>query len=948
MNHPASRHPPALLAAAVLFALAFAASGCVPASGGSEAAPGVDLPYEHYELDNGMQVVLHVDRSDPVVAVALTYHVGSAREVEGRTGFAHLFEHLFFLDSENLGPGGLDRLMTRVGSSTNGSTNRDRTNYFEVVPRDALEKVLWAESDKVGFFINTVTEDVLAKEKQVVKNEKRQGVDNQPYGHLSYVIDRALYPEGHPYRWQVIGSLEDLDAATLEDVHTFHERWYGPNNAVLVVAGDLDVEQTKAWIERYFAEIPARPLPEVPEPPEVRLDEAPRLVHEDNFAQLPQLTLAWPGVPSYHEDSYALGILARLLTDGRATPFHREIVEERGLAPAVSAFSSTQELAGRFTLQVRAYAEQDLDEVLEGIEAAFARFEEEGVVPEELERVKAGVERSFYQSLSSVLGKAFQLAQYTLFAPTPGYVAEYLERTLAVSAEDVMRVYEAYLRDRPYVAASFIPRGRGELALSGSEVAKVVEEPIVQGAEEPVEIRDRGDIPRTPSRIDRSVEPSFGEPPVLTAPEVWVEALSNGLPAYGIEDRELPLVQFELRFRGGMLLDRPDRIGTAHLLAETMLEGTERRTPEALEQAIQLLGATIDVSAGRESFAIRGSTLARNFRPTLELVEEILLEPRFDPDRFELARLRVRNQIQQRAGNPNAIAENAFNRLLYGDHVLANDQLGTLDAVDAIGLEELREYHARALVPGIAAFHVAGAVDRRESMAALESLAARWNEAPVPALPPHPVPDPSVAGLYFVDVPGSAQSVVRIGHLSVAETDPEYWPARVMNFRLGGGGFASELTQVLREQRGYTYGISSGFRGGGGPGPFVVSSAVRSNVTLESLEVIRDLMEGHGPSFDQDDLEATRSFLLRNNAMAYETLGAKLGLLSDMSTYDFPADYALRRAEEVEAMTVERVRELAERHLDTSRMVWVVVGDARTQRDRLAALGFGEAVPLER
>ncbi|TVP56549.1 MAG: insulinase family protein, partial [Gemmatimonadales bacterium] len=309
-------HPGSHFALLALPLTLLALAACEPSEGGP-ASDAIDLPFEEYEMANGMRVVLHVDRSDPVAAVALTYHVGSAREVEGRTGFAHLFEHLFFLDSENLGPGGLDRLMTRVGSSTNGSTNRDRTNYFEVVPRDALEKVLWAEADKVGFFINTVTDDVLAKEKQVVKNEKRQGVDNQPYGHLNFVLDRALYPDGHPYRWQVIGSLEDLDAATLDDVHTFHDRWYGPNNATLVVAGDIDIPQTRAWIERYFAEIPARPTPETPEPPEVRLDETRRLMHEDRLAQLPQLSLAWPGVPQYHPDSYALGLLARVLADGR-------------------------------------------------------------------------------------------------------------------------------------------------------------------------------------------------------------------------------------------------------------------------------------------------------------------------------------------------------------------------------------------------------------------------------------------------------------------------------------------------------------------------------------------------------------------------------------------------------------------------------------------------------
>ena len=944
---PAAIRSPAPLLLALVLLTAGLTAGCLP----TDDAPGdagIALAYEHYHLDNGLEVVLHVDRSDPVAAVALTYHVGSAREVEGRTGFAHLFEHLFFLDSENLGPGGLDRLMTRIGSSTNGSTNRDRTNYFEVVPRDGLEKTLWAESDKVGFFINTVTDDVLAKEKQVVKNEKRQGVDNQPYGHLSYVLDRALYPEGHPYRWQVIGSLEDLDAATLDDVHTFHEQWYGPNNALLVVAGDIDVAQTREWIEHYFGEIPARELPQVADPPEVRLEGSRRLMHEDNFARLPQLTLAWPGVPSYHPDSYALGLLARILTDGKSTPFHQVIVEERELAPAVSASSQTQELAGRFTLQVRGYEGQPLDEVMEAVEAGFSRFEAEGIRDRELARVKAGVERAFYQSFSSVLGKAFQLAQYTMFAPSPGYVSEDLERTLAVTEADLMRVYETYLKDRPHVAASFVPRGQAALALSDSEVARVVEEPIVEGAEEPVQITDRGDIPRTPSRIDRSVEPPFGDPPVLTPPEVWADTLANGFALLGIDDRELPLVQFSLRFRGGLLLDDPGRAGAANLLAETLLEGTRDRTPEELEEAIELLGATLNVSAGRESFTLQGTTLARNFDATMELVKDVLLEPRFDPDRFQLAQRRVLNQLQQRAASPSIIAEDHFNRLVYGDHILARPVQGSLETVEALSLDDLRDYHARALVPGAAALHVAGAVDRRQVLDAVEGLSSRWPEAPVPETPAFPARDDRRAGLYFVDVPGSAQSVLRVGYLAMPETDAEYWPATVMNFRLGGGGFASELTQVLREQRGYTYGIGSGFRGAGQPGPFVISSAVRSNVTLESLELIRELVEAHGPEFGDEDLEATRSYLLRSNAGAFETLGAKVGLLQNMSGHGFPADYVLRRGETVEAMTVADIRELATRHLDTSRMVWLVVGDAATQMERLGTLGLGEPTLLER
>ena len=933
-------------AVATVALAALLAVACAPGARTGSGA-GVALDFERYELDNGMEVILHVDRSDPIAAVAMTFHVGSAREVAGRTGFAHMFEHLFFLDSENLGPGGLDRLMTRIGSSTNGSTSRDLTNYFEVVPIDGLEKTLWAESDKLGWFINTVTEDVVAKEKQVVKNEKRQGVDNVPYGHSSYVIDKALYPDGHPYQWQVIGSLEDLDAATLADVKEFHERWYGPNNLTLVVAGDIDVEQTKAWIERYFGEVPRRDTPVVPEPPPVVLAESRFLFHEDNFARLPQLQLAWPSVPLFHPDQYALDVLARILTDGKNAPLYQVIVEEEGVAPGVSAFNGSQELAGRFTLTVRAFPDVDLDAVQAAIDAGFARFEEKGVPPEELARVLAGTETAFYAGLASNLGKAFQLADYALFADDPGFLQEDLRRTLAVTADDVMRVYREYLADRPRVAASFVPLGRPELALEGSERAEVVEEPIVFAAERPVQINDRGTIARTPSLIDRSVEPPFGPAPTLRAPTVWQGELANGVRVLGIEDRETPLVQFELRIQGGQLAEESGRVGIANLLAESMTQGTANRTPAELEQAIDLLGASINVSAGREAFSIRGSTLARNWAATMALVEEILLEPRFDPQEVELARQRVQNALQQQAASPGALAAGVFARLVYGDHILAENTLGTLETVPGFRLDDLRGYHARALVPSRAAFHVAGAVDQRAVTAALQGIGERWRGEGI-ALAAAPSWDPSRAGLYMVDVPNASQSVLNIGYLALAETDPAFWPASVMNFRLGGGGFASELTQVLREGKGYTYGIGSRFSGSRIPGPFSISSSVRSNVTLEALQEIKRIVENHGPSFDQAGLDATQGYLLRANAGAFETLGAKLEILGSMSSLGFPADYVLQGEAVVRDFTIQQAGELAAEYLDPAGMIWLVVGDARTQRPRLETLGLGPVRLLDR
>ena len=904
------------------------------------------IPFEHYTLENGLEVVLHVDDSDPLAAVAMTFHVGSAREVEGRTGFAHLFEHLFFLDSENLGPGGLDRLMTRIGSSTNGSTSRDRTNYFEVVPIDGLEKTLWAEADKLGFFINTVTESVVAKEKQVVKNEKRQGVDNRPYGHTSFVIDRAMFPQEHPYSWQVIGSLADLDAATVADAKEFHRLWYGPNNATLVVAGDIDPDQTKAWIEKYFGEIPARPTPSATGPLPVTLSETRHLFHEDRFANLPFLTLAWPTVERYHPDAYALDLLGALLSEGRSTPLYEVLVEEKGLAPEAGATHRAQELAGQFFVQIPAYAGADLDSVRAAVDEAFDRFEREGVAADELRRVKAGAETDFYRGLSSALGKAFQLADYAIFADDPGYAGEDLRRILEVSADDVMAAYRTYIEGRHHIAASFVPLGQAELAIQDSERAEVVVEPIVRGAEAEFTVV-RGEERSEEGSFDRSVEPPFGASPGVRAPEVFRERLANGLRIIGAEDRETPMVQFELGFRGGMLLEEPGRTGVANLLAQTMLEGTANRTAEELEQAIDLLGASIRVFSGPERFAISGSVLARNYAETIALVEEILLEPRFDPERFELARQRVLSTIQRAEAQPQFLASRSFGRLVYGDHLLAQDPMGTQEAVAGFTLDDLRAYLERALVPDAAVFLVAGAISPAEAAGALSSLAERWTSGVALEYPAPPVWSGDRAGLYFVDVPGAAQSVINVGRLALSRTAEEFHPATVMNFRLGGGGFASDLTQVLREGMGYTYGVGSGFTGSHYPGAFRISTSVRSNVTLESLEIIRDMLESYGSEFDAEDLEATQGFLLRTNARAFETLGAKLGVLRDVADYGFEPDYELEQEQTVRDMTVERIRELAQRHL-SGRMVWLVAGDAATQLDRLGALGLGAPMLLER
>ncbi len=851
----------------------------------TETSGKFSIPFEKFELDNGLEVVLHVDRSDPVVAVAMTAHVGSAREKEGRTGFAHLFEHLLFLESENLGKGGLDAMSARIGGSgANGSTSRDRTNYFQTVPKDALEKMIWAEADKLGWFINTVTEPVLAKEKQVVKNEKRQGVDNRPYGHNGYVIGKNLYPADHPYNWQVIGSLEDLDNATLDDVKEFFRQWYVPNNVTLVISGDFDPAQAKMWVKKYFDEIPKGQEVTKMTKRRGKLDGIQKLYHEDNFARLPQLTMVWPTVELYHEDAYALDVLTEYLSDGKEASLNEILVDDRKLAPRVNFFSRNSELSGEAQLSVRAFQDTSLDSVLAGIETAFSRFETEGISEADLQRISAGQETSFYNRLSSVLGKGFNLAQYNVFAGDPGFVEKDIENIIGVTTADVKRVYETYLKDRPYVATSFVPKGASVLALNGSTKAEVEEESIELGAEESFDPSLAAEYEATPSSFDRSEEPDYHGELESTPPTVWQSTLGNGLKVYGIENTEVPLINFNLIIDGGQLLESLDQTGTSNMLAELLTKGTTNKTTAELEVAIQKLGANISIRADVESISFSGNTLARNYDATMALLREMLLEPRWDAEELELIRREILSGIEARKAEPNAIARSVFNSLLYGnDNIRAHDLQGSEKSVASITMADLQAYYSSNISPSIGRMHIVGALNEAQMQSPLKQLAEQW-PAKLVEVPKWPLAkEPEKAQVYFYDVPGAKQSVLRIGYPSLAVQEDDYYPITVMNYILGGGGFASRLTQELREGKGYTYGIGSGFSGSKDDGRFTISSGVRSNVTLEASQAIKDILETYPTTFSAEDLKTTRSFLTKSNARAFETARAKLNLIQNMS-----------------------------------------------------------------
>ena len=951
------RKTSAMLVAAALSAL-FGAANAAPTPSVAKSkmasikanknASELKIDYQKFSLPNGLEVIFHIDRSDPVVAVNLTAHVGSTREKAGRTGFAHLFEHLLFLESENLGKGGLDKLSARIGGSgANGSTSNDRTNYLQTVPKDALEKMIWAEADKLGWFINTVTDPVLAKEKQVVKNEKRQSVDNQPYGHTYYVINKALYPEDHPHNWQVIGSLEDLQNATLDDVKEFFRRWYVPNNVTLVLAGDFDPVQARKWVEKYFGEIPRRPEnPAQVNRPAV-LKESIKLYHEDNFARVPALTMAWPTVEQLHPDSYPLQILGVYLSQGKKAPLNQVLVDQLKLTANASLSNYTSELVGQMMLSVRAFDDKNLDEVLAGVQQAFEKFEKEGISESDLARIKAGEETQFYQSLSSVLGKSSLLAEYNYLNGNPGYITTDIQKTQAVTADDVMRVYKKYIKDKAFVATSFVPKGKTNQILSGSTKAEVVEEKIVQGAEDAVDPNIKATYTKTPSKIDRSKEPLYGKAAESKVPTVWDTKLSNGMSLSGIQNTEVPLMQFEIVIKGGLLLEDINKVGVSNLLSRMLMRGTATKTTQQLEEAIQQLGASIRVNARNEDIRLSVTTLSRNYAETLALVQEILLQPRWDEQEFALAKQSVLSQIRQQEANPNAVASAQFSKLIYGQNNLRSRSiLGTADSVNAISIDDLKSYYAKNFAASAARMHVVGSLSQTEVQASLASLNQAWKAGKVNL--PAPVSAPSIVGgkVYFYDIPNAKQSVIQIGYPALAATDADYYPATVMNYILGGGGFASRLTQELREGKGYTYGINSGFSGTRSAGSFQIASGVRTNVTLESLQLVKKILQDFAATYSNDDLATTQSFLIKSNARAFETAAAKLGMLDNIAEYNWKPSYVKDREQIVKNMTVNKIKALANQYLDPNKMVWLVVGDAKTQLPRMKELGFGEPVLL--
>ncbi|NQZ24160.1 MAG: insulinase family protein [Colwellia sp.] len=904
----------------------------------------LNIAYDSFTLDNGLKVILHQDKSDPIVAISTIVHVGSNREKPGRTGFAHFFEHMSFNDSENVPKGSNRKLIPELGGSRNGGTWSDGTIYYEVVPKDAFDKLLWIDSDRLGFMINTVDKGTFEREKQVVKNEKRQRVDNRQYGHTGHVIKKALYPKEHPYNWTVIGDLADLQAATLDDVREFYATFYVPSNVTMVIAGDFELTETKEKVKRWFGEIKAGKAIDVMSPQPVTLNETKKLYHLDNFAKLPEIRLTFPTVEQYHKDSYALDVLAEILSSGKQAPLYQTIVEQKKLAPGVYSWNSSEEIAGTFTILVRGNVGTKLDVIYQAIEESLDIFEQNGFTQQQLTKIKAKQETSFYYEIESILDKAQKLGQYNEYAGSPEFINQDIANIKAVSIADVKRVFQSYIKNKNSIITSFVPKDQISLIVTGSEKADVVEEKIEQAKEEKFAENDAIKFEITPTIHDRS-EPALSALPTLNVPDVWQNTQSNGLKVYGIEQNELPIVNFNLTIRGGQQLDSHEKLGTASLMTQLMNEGTLTKTPQELEEAIGLLGASLRISSNREFVNISGQSLAKNFDATIALLSEMLLTPRWQESEFERLKTTRLTRIKQAKGNANTIARNAFSKLLYSTkHVAGNPIGGTATTVENITLNDVKQYYQHNITPNMASFHVVGAVNKSQVNKALASLNSwQGNKIKLPKQPQ--IKQRDKPQLYFIDVADAKQSVIMVGKPVVSGQDADFYPLQVANNRLGGG-MSGRLAQTLRIQKGYTYGAYSYIRGTSYQSPFVASSQVRTNVTLESLEIFKELIGQYKSTFSEEDLAVTQNMIIKGNSRKFETLEQLLGMLTNMSNFNLPADYIEQQQNYLTALKLANIHHNIDKYFDEQSMIYLVVGDAKTQLARMKDFGYGEPILL--
>ena len=907
----------------------------LPATAATEA-PVVDIAYETFTLPNGLRVVVHTDRKAPIVAVNIWYHVGSKDEPAGRSGFAHLFEHLMFQRSENHDGEFFDPFRAVGATDQNGTTNTDRTNYFQNVPTTALDMALWMESDRMGHLLGAIDQAALDEQRGVVQNEKRQR-ENQPYGQVWEKLTRALYPAGHPYGHSVIGSMNDLNAASLDDVKQWFNAWYGPNNAVLVLAGDIDLATAKEKVAKYFGHIPAGPTMAQPATDVGQRAQSTREVMHDKVPQ-PRIYRVWNVPPAGSVELDHLHVLGYLLGGARSSRLDTRLLHGDQLVDNISAAVGPSQLGSNFYIMATVKEGVDPAKVEAIIDEEIARLVAEGPTADELERARTMIRAGFIRGIERIGGfggKADVLAECTVYEGDPGCFRTQLANLRSASAGDIMQAGKRWLGEGSHTIV-VAPGERTALA----EAPAVTPEPFNLPAPDPK-------YSTTPSTVDRSQGvPQTTEFPELKFPALQRATLSNGSAVILAERHDIPVVQLSYEFNGGSASDPDGRAGTAEFTMDLLDEGAAGLGPLEFANRAEALGASLGAGAAQDGANAWLSALKENLDPSLALFADMVRRPDFAPDEIERVRATWIAGIRQQKAQPAGVAMRVLPALLYGaDHPYGAPGSGTEASVAALGRQDLLDYQQRWVRPGQATVIVVGDTTLDEIVPALERHFGDWagqGEAAAPVQPPT-VALPDAPRVFLIDQPGAVQANIFAAQLVPPSTDPGAVRLEMANGVIGGD-FTARLNMNLREDKHWSYGARSSLNGALGQRRWTVSAPVQIDKTAESMaEIQRELSQFAGGEWPASEAEVERVQAIQTRSLpgAYETAWSVMGTIGGIVRFGRPDDYVVRRMAEVEAMTPAQVAEAA-RTLQPDALTWVVVGDLAQTEAPVRALGLGE------
>ncbi|MBC3787053.1 M16 family metallopeptidase [Spirosoma utsteinense] len=902
------------------------------------------IPYEKYVLPNGLTLVVHEDHSDPIVHVDVTYHVGSAREEIGKSGFAHFFEHMMFQGSDHVADDEHFKIVTESGGTLNGSTNGDRTNYYETLPSNQLERALWLEADRMGFLLDAVTQKKFEIQRATVKNERGQNYDNRPYGLSGEYVAKNLFPYGHPYSWLTIGYIEDLNRVSVNDLKNFFLRWYGPNNAVLTIGGDVTPSQVVAMVEKYFGTIPRGPEVTKTQVPTPVLDKDRYVSYEDNV-RFPMLQIVFPTVPNYHPDEAPLDALAEILGGGKNSLFYKNLVKNQ-LAVQANASHPATELAGRFTLTVLPFPDKRLDSTEAIVRQTLAEFERRGVTDDDIAQFTATREAQLINDLASVSGKVSQLAAYQTYLGNPNYLPQEFKRYRSVTKADIMRVYNQYVKGKNAVVLTVYPKGKAEIVAKPDNY-------IISTADYKAPSYGYDGLTYTKAKdsFDRASKPGPGANPALKVPPFWTDKMPNGLNVIGTRNDEIPAVTMLFAIKGGHLLSAndPSKAGIAQLTAALMNEATQRYSNEELNTKLEKLGASIDIRASTEEINVSVETLTKNLDSTLALVEEKLLHPKFSADDFERLKKQQLELIANQSTQPVVIANKAYNKLLYGaDNIRSVPVSGTAKTVEAITLDDVKAFYAKYFSPSVTNLVIVGDVEQAGVKSKLAFL-NKWTAKPVALPKTASTRKIDKTRIYLIDKEKAAQSEIRVGYLTDLPYDAtgDYYKTYLANYMLGGA-FNSRINMNLREDKGWTYGARSGFSSTKTPGPFTAQAGVKAAATDSSVvEFVKEITNYGKTGITEQELTFVKSSLGQVDALRYETSLQKAYFLSRIIDYNLPANYVEQQSAILRGITKAQIDAIAKKRLPVNNMIITVVGNKELVKPGLSRLGY-EVVELDK